>query len=90
MGLAIITKGREAPFVLLLHLQCDMPRCRQEAKFVAEPCEQRGFIELHTEAIGAGWLERFSTRPPEQRLFLCPSCSGKEPTNGHGQESLSL
>lgn len=90
MGLTIVTVGRP-PATMILHLACDMPRCHEHGRFVAE-CEEtgRGFVELHAEAMAAGWLERFNTRPPEGRLFLCPSCSGKEPKSDQAQKGLDL
>jgi hypothetical protein len=84
MGLVITAKGKPIA-TLILDLQCDMPRCTQGTKFVSlgGNVGDGGFIHLYRIAMGVGWLERFSNRPPEQRLFLCPNCSGKEAKEGN-------
>lgn len=76
MGLAVISKGKP-PSTLLLDLTCDMPRCSEHQRFVAEP--DQGYPEIYSQAMRAGWLERFGTSDLAYRLFLCPLCSGKEP-----------
>ena len=80
MGLDIIAKGKP-PSTLILDLQCDMPRCQEGMKFTSLGGDvgDSGFNELYKAAMAVGWLDRFADRPPEQRIFLCPKCSGKEP-----------
>lgn len=75
MGLIITasdTKGNLPADGIRLMLECDVLGdifCRGFETF-----EAIGYIEAHSAAMNAGWMERQS---PRGRLWACPRCSGK-------------
>jgi hypothetical protein len=77
MGIIIAAAGAlepgRFPVPIAVTLICDEARsllCAGEQAFSAG-----GFIESHSAAMRAGWLERDSSAG---RAWVCPACSGKK------------